>query len=305
MAAKKVVIGGGTGFVGQRLGELLKLHQYEILNVSRMPGVNNISWSNIKKTGLPLNTYAVVNCAGQQFMDFTKSWSPGFKQNVHNSRVYTTQALADAINKHYKDKKPVAYVVITGVGAYEPSDDKRYDEASPAATGTDFFSKLVVEWENAAKVDPPVRLVIIRSGAVLGRWGGMIKNMFMPFYLGMGGPIGSGKQFLPWIHIDDLVRLIHFAIENPEVKGILNGVAPQVITNEEFTKAFAKALNRPAFLPVPELFLNLLLNPERAMIMTKGQCVVPKKVEDYGFKYKYPHIEDACKEFSHLFPKKT
>lgn len=301
MAARNIAIGGGTGFIGRQFGELMSANGYNVMNVVRMPGVNNISWSALEVSGLPKRTCAVVNCAGQQFMDFTKSWTPGFKQNVQNSRVYTTKALAKAINA--SQDKPKVYVVVTGVGAYEPSDEIKYDESSPT-TGVDFFSRLVVEWERAAYVDPPVRLVIIRSGAVLGRSGGMIKNMFLPFYLGVGGRIGSGRQYLPWIHIDDLTGLIKFAVENDNVKGILNGVAPQVITNEEFTQSFAKALGRPALFPIPEMMLNFLFNPERAMIMTKGQHVIPKRVLEYGFKYRYGEIDLACKDFAYLFPKK-
>lgn len=301
MASRKVLVGGGTGFIGSHLGELLTLKGYNVLNVARMPATNNISWTMLEQSGLPKRSLAVVNCAGQQFMDFTKSWTPGFKQNVQNSRVYTTKALAKAINQ--SNDKPKVYVVLTGVGAYEPSEINKYDELSPT-TGRDFFSRLTVQWEKAAHVDPPVRLVIIRSGAVLGRWGGMIKNMFLPFFLGLGGRIGSGKQYLPWIHIDDLTRLIQFAIENESVTGVLNGVAPQVITNDIFTQSFAKALRRPAFLPVPETILNLLLHYERAMIMTKGQYVVPRRVLEYGFKYKYADIDEACKEVAHLWPKK-
>ncbi|KOB79323.1 Uncharacterized protein OBRU01_00609 [Operophtera brumata] len=281
MAATKVLIGGGTGFIGHHLGELLLATGYSVMNVARMPGANNMSWSELELSGLPTRTCAVVNCAGQQFMDFTKSWTPGFKQNVQNSRVFTTKALTKAINE--SNDKPKVFVLLTGVGAYEPSDSYRYDETSPS-TGGDFFSRLVGEWEKAAQVGPPVRLVIIRSGAVLGRWGGMIKNMFVPFYLGLGGRIGDGRQYLPWIHIDDLTRLIHFCIENDNVKGILNG--------------------RPSFFCVPETLLNIALNPERAMIMTKGQYVVPKRVLEYGFKYQYPEIDEACKEFAHLYPKK-
>ncbi|CAH0729737.1 unnamed protein product, partial [Brenthis ino] len=301
MATKKVLVGGGTGFVGTRLSRLLKANNYNVINLSRMPAANNISWTSIENSGIPSNTCAIVNLAGQQFMDFTKVWTPGFKQNVRNSRVYTTRALATAINK--SENKPKVFVLITGVGAYEPSETNCYDESSPP-TGKDFFSKLLVEWEKAATVDPPVRLVIIRSGVVLGREGGMIKNMILPFYFGLGGPISSGKQFLPWIHIDDLTRLIHFAVENQEVKGILNGVAPQVITNADFTKAFAKALSRPAIFTVPEFALNLLLNEERAMMLTKGQHVIPKRTLEYGFQYKYPDIDGACAECAHLFQKK-
>ncbi|XP_047534526.1 epimerase family protein SDR39U1 [Vanessa atalanta] len=300
MAAKKVLIGGGTGFVGTRTNKLLRASDYNVVNISRMPAANNISWTSLEASGLPSNTCAVVNLAGQQFMDFTKIWTPGFKQNVLNSRVFTTRALATAINK--SKNKPKVFVLVTGVGAYEPSETNKYDESSPS-TGNDFFSKLLVEWEKAAYVDPPVRLVIIRSGVVLGREGGMIKNMILPFFFGLGGPIASGKQFLPWIHIEDLTRLIQFSIENQEVKGILNGVAPQVITNVDFTKAFAKALSRPAFFTVPEFVLNILLHKERAMMLTKGQHVTPKRTLEYGFQFKYPNIDAACAECAHLFSK--
>ncbi|CAH2244368.1 epimerase family protein SDR39U1 [Pararge aegeria] len=299
MATRTILVGGGTGFVGTRLNKLLKVSNCNVINVSRMPAANNISWTAVESSGLPPGTSAVVNLAGQQFLDFTKSWTTGFKQNVFNSRVYTTRALATAINT--TQNKPKVFVLVTGVGAYEPSETKKYDESSPT-TGQDFFSKLLVDWEKAATIDPPVRLVIIRSGVVIGREGGMIKNMFLPFYFGLGGPIASGKQFLPWIHIEDLIRLIQFSIECEEVKGILNGVAPHIVTNAEFTKTFAKALSRPAIFPVPEFILNLLLNEERAMLLTKGQHVTPKRTLEYGFKYKYPKIEDACRECAHLLP---
>ncbi|XP_026316795.1 epimerase family protein SDR39U1 isoform X2 [Hyposmocoma kahamanoa] len=300
MATSRVLIGGGTGFIGSRLGELLIRSSYTVTNVSRMPGINNISWTDLECTGLLPMTNAVVNCAGQQVMDLTKKWTPGFKQNVASSRIYTTKALAKAVNtaKH----KPKVFVLITGVGAYEASPYCRYDESS-AITGKDFFSTLCKDWEAAADIKPPVRLVIIRSGVVIGRWGGMIKNMFLPFWLGLGGRLGDGKQFLPWIHIDDLCRMIQFAIES-KIEGIVNGVAPQVITNEEFTQAFANALRRPAILPVPEFVLNTLLNPERAMMLTQGQHVVPKRALENGFKFHYPCIDYACREVAPLFYKK-
>ncbi|VVD04306.1 unnamed protein product [Leptidea sinapis] len=128
----------------------------------------------------------------------------------------------------------------------------------------------------------------------------MIKNMIVPFFFGLGGPLGSGQQYLPWIHVEDLTSLILFAIENENVKGVLNGVAPQVITNADFTKSFARAMSRPAFIPVPEFALNYLLHEERAMLMTKGQHVTPTRVLEYGFKYKYDNIDAACKECAHL-----
>lgn len=138
------------------------------------------------------------------------------------------------------------------------------------------------------------------TGVVLGREGGMVKELFWPFFCGLGGPVGSGKQYFPWIHIHDLVGLMLFAIEKPHVNGILNAVAPQIITNRDFAKSFGAALWRPALLPLPVAVLNFMFSPERAKIMTEGQKVLPKRTQQLGFKYEYPTIEAACKEFARL-----
>ncbi|CAH1968282.1 unnamed protein product [Acanthoscelides obtectus] len=123
----------------------------------------------------------------------------------------------------------------------------------------------------------------------------MIKQLYLPFYLGLGGPIGTGNQYMPWIHIDDLTSLIVYAIENPKVEGVLNGVAPVPCTNKEFSLAFGKALHRPAFIPIPSIVFDILLNKERAIMVTEGQKVIPKNTLSSGFKYKYQNIEVACK----------
>ncbi|VEN59572.1 unnamed protein product [Callosobruchus maculatus] len=291
-----VLIGGGTGFIGSALRNLLRFKGYGITVVSRMPGPSRISWNELIVNGLPKDTTAVVNLAGQNVMDFTRRWTAGFKQNVYNSRVYTTSTLAKAIND--ASVKPSVFVTISGVGAYKPDPKKEYTEESPCGD-FDFFSKLCKDWESAAKLSleskEKCRLVTIRSGVVLGREGGMIKQLYLPFYLGLGGPIGMGEQFMPWIHIDDLASLIVYAIENPKVEGVLNGVAPTPCTNKEFSLAFGKALHRPAFIPVPSFVFDILLNKERAVMVTEGQIVIPKKTLSTGFKYKYPNIDTACK----------
>lgn len=290
-----VLVGGGTGFVGSHLIKVLRNKNYGIKIVSRMPGPQNISWNELNAKGLPRDTVAVVNLAGQNVMDFKRRWTQGFKQNVFNSRVNTTASLANAINK--AEKKPKAFVTMSGVGAYKPDSETEYKENSQV-TPFDFFSKLVIEWEKASKIDDEAktqcRITTIRSGVVLGKTGGMIKQLYLPFCLGLGGPVGSGSQFLPWIHIQDLINLIIFAIENEKVQGILNGVAPQICTNKEFSNAFAKALNRPAFIPVPHFIFNLILGSERAKMITEGQKVVPQRTQELGFKYSYPTVESAC-----------
>ncbi|KAJ1528485.1 hypothetical protein ONE63_006894 [Megalurothrips usitatus] len=295
-----VVIGGGTGFIGSALGLLLIKNGYKVLNVSRMPGASNIVWDELLRSGLPKSTVAVVNLAGQNILDPKRRWTPGFKQNVWNSRVNTTSSLAKSIVAN--EEKPKVFITISGVGIYPPSSSAEYTEESPVEP-FDFLSELAVAWEKAAKLPSTsgVRQVTVRSGVVLGRNGGMIQQLFLPFFFGLGGPIASGNQFLPWIYIDDMARLIHFAIENEKVCGVLNGVAPQIITNREFSSAFGKAMWRPSILPVPKFALDIAFGEERAKVMTDGQKVVPKRVLEYGFKYDYPDINSACVKCARLF----
>ncbi|XP_070156787.1 epimerase family protein SDR39U1 isoform X1 [Polyergus mexicanus] len=292
MALKHVVVGGGTGFIGSQLIKSLSLEGVSCTCISRMPGPNRISWNDLERYGLPEDTSAVVNVAGQNVLDPMQRWSPGFKQNVRNSRVKTTKALADAI----KNTKATVFATISGVAYYKPNDTMYTEESK--CEPYDFLSRLTHDWEEAAKLskDCNIRQVTIRSGVVLGRNGGMIKQIYLPFFLGLGGPIGIGNQYMPWIHITDLVNMFIFALKNNKVHGILNGVAPQLITNKEFTKAFAIAMKRPAVISVPSFVLQILFSEDRAKIMLEGQKVMPKRVTEIGFQYQYPNIENACKQ---------
>ncbi|KAF5279093.1 hypothetical protein FQA39_LY05771 [Lamprigera yunnana] len=293
---KLVVVGGGTGFIGSNFCKLLRNKNFDVRIVSRMPGPNHITWYDLEKRGLPDNTHAVVNLAGQNVLDPTKRWTTGFKQNVWNSRVRTTATLTEVILA--AKERPKAYVTISGVGVYKPSESEEYVEDHKAEE-FDFFSKLCIEWEKSAKLPKEItdcRQVTIRSGVVLGKNGGMIKQLYVPFYLGVGGPIGSGTQYLPWIHIEDMTRLLLFAIENDNVEGILNGVAPDTITNKQFVETYANALWRPAFIPLPKPLLNLLFNEERAKMMTEGQKVIPKRTQALGFSFIFPDITSACQD---------
>lgn len=295
-----VLLGGGTGFIGSAFHHLLKNKGYNVTVISRMPGPQRLTWFDVTSNGLPEDVTAVVNLAGQNVLDPMRRWTPGFKQNVRNSRVNTTHTLAQAIIK--AKQKPKVFVSISGVGIYKPSTTVEYDEDSDVSLPFDFLSELCHEWEEAAKLPgEDVRSVIVRSGVVLGRQGGMIKQLYIPFFFGLGGPVGSGKQYMPWIHIADTCNLLLFAIENSNVTGILNGVAPQVITNGDFAKAFAGALHRPAFVPLPEFAVNIMFGKERAKMMTEGQKVLPKRVLQYDFKYMYPNITSAAKEVSKFF----
>lgn len=302
MSLKHVVIGGGTGFVGKRLAKCLLADGYEVTTISRMPAIKHMTWHDLEKDGLPEGTSAVVNLAGQNVLDPTRRWTPGFKQNVWNSRINSTAACVRAIEK--ATVKPRVFVSISGVSHYASGPKPNSEES--ATVEHDFMSRLCVEWERAATLgdNSTCRSVKVRSGVVLGREGGMIASLILPFWLGAGGPIGDGSHDLPWIHLDDLCGLIKFAIEKPEVKGVLNGVAPQLITNKDFTKAFASALFRPALFPLPEFVLNLIFGKERAVLLTQGAKVVPARVQELGYQYQHPDIRSACKDVARLFPAK-
>ena len=304
----KVLVGGGSGFVGTEVCSLLRRKGYDVITVSRTKFDSRVvTWDDIRFRGLPDNTIAVVNLAGQNMLDPLKRWNPAFKELVRESRIQTATSFKEAIVNRHKAglDTPNVFVQITGVGIYPAGDNIiKYDEDSkidPKSGG--YMSRLVEDWEDAAKLpsDVPTRNVFLRSGVVLGRNGGMIKQIFLPFYLGGGGRMGSGEQNMPWIHVKDVSGIILHSIENDNVKGVLNGVAPQVISNQDFVNAFASSLYRPAFFPLPDFVWNLVFGEERAAIITKGVTVLPTRTEDSGYVFRYPNINQACQEFSHLF----
>lgn len=240
---------------------------------------------------MPHDTSAVINVAGQNILEPMQGWSEGFKQNVRNSRIQTTKSLADAV----VNTRAVCFATISGVAYYKPNNVE-YTEDSKCEP-YDFLSELCHDWEAAAKLpeNTSIRQVTIRSGVVLGPGGGIIERLYLPFFLFAGSRIGSGKQYMPWIEVTDLANMFIFALENYKVYGILNGVAPQLITNKEFTKALAKAMHRPAIMVTHGLFLRLLFGRERAKMLLEGQKVIPQRVQQLGFQYRHSDIYSTCK----------
>ncbi|GAB1600070.1 epimerase family protein SDR39U1-like [Argonauta hians] len=291
-----VVVGGGTGFVGRNLCHKLKSVGYNVIVVSRSAGSNKITWNDLNVNGLPNDCKAVVNLAGENLMNPLRRWNTSFEKDLLDSRVNTTKALAEAISA--SKTPPEVFVNTSAVGFYAPDHEKCYTEESPGGNH-DFLARLCSEWEAASKLKPAVRdsvrHVTIRVGIVLGRDGGVIQNIYPVFYLGLGGKIGSGNQWFPWIHISDIVGIYKHAITNPEVRGVLNGVAPQPVTNLEFTQTFARAINRLAFFPVPSFVMNLVYGSERAKAVLEGQKVVPEQTLKSGYKYEYPSLASACR----------
>jgi len=302
--SNKILVGGGSGFIGTELCKTLKKKGYNPIIVSRSPGPSQITYNNLDTNGLPLNTTAVVNLAGQNVLDYFNRWTPNFKSKVYDSRIETAKAFKKAIEKCDPERRPKVFVQVTGIGYFPPRDDNFiYNEDTGIEEWRrDFFSKLVGDWEDAARLSPEtgVRNVFVRPGVVLGRKGGMISQIFLPFFLGTGGRMGSGTQPMAWVHVKDVCGIITHAIEDEKVTGVLNAVAPQMITNQEFVDAFATALHRPAFFPLPDIVWNVVFGQERATMITQGQKVEPKRTLESGYKFQFPNIAEACKEFSVL-----
>ncbi|XP_077626613.1 epimerase family protein SDR39U1 isoform X3 [Crocuta crocuta] len=286
--------GGGTGFIGTALTQLLKARGHEVTLVSRKPGPGRITWDELAKSGLP-GCDAAVNLAGENILNPLRRWNESFQKEVLSSRLETTKILAKAIIK--ASQPPKAWVLVTGVAYYQPSPTAEYDEDSPGGD-FDFFSNLVTKWEAAARLPgESTRQVVVRSGVVLGRGGGAIGQMLLPFRLGLGGPIGSGHQFFPWIHIGDLAGILVHALEASHVQGVLNGVAPApTTTNAEFAKALGAALGRPAFIPLPSMVVQAVFGRERAIMLLEGQKVVPRRTLASGYQYSFPELGVALKE---------
>ncbi|KAK3579008.1 hypothetical protein CHS0354_034805 [Potamilus streckersoni] len=295
----RVLIGGGTGFIGQHLCHLLQENGYRVTVISRTIRPDGITWTDIHRHGLPKDCTSVVNVAGENILNVTKRWNDSFKEQVKSSRVETNKLLAKAISE--AENPPESFVTISGVAYYKPSETEEYTEESPGG-GYDWLSTLTTEWEAAATLPDSmnVRRVTVRSGVVLGKDGGMIQQIFFPFFLGFGGRMGTGKQWFPWIHIDDIAGILAYAVKNKSVYGILNGVAPGTATNAQFASAFAGAMWRPAIFPMPSLVFNTVFGKERGKIILEGQKVIPKRTLECGYKYKYPDLKSACHDLSSI-----
>jgi hypothetical protein len=299
----KVVVAGGTGFVGVKLIERLHNFNHEIILLARDPKRANrqfpkIYFPQVQVVGYtPLQagnwtkvlagTDAVINLAGTPI--FGEPWTDKRKQEIIQSRQISTRVLVEAIKSLVN--KPKVLINGSAIGFYGTDLSKSFDEYSFA--GNDFLAKVCKLWEAETEeaVQAKVRVVRLRTGIVLGK-GGVLDRILPIFKLGLGGKLGSGKQWFSWIHIEDLVSLILFAINNPQIENALNGTAPAPVTNREFTKALSKVLNRPAFIPAPAPSLQFLYG-ESATLILDGQKVLPVKSQRNGFKFQYPEITGA------------
>jgi uncharacterized protein (TIGR01777 family) len=238
---------------------------------------------------------AVVHLAGANI--FAKRWTDAFRDELRDSRIDSTALVANELAKHptRADGSPKVLVSASGAGYYGPRGDEELTEA--ASAGHDFLANLCVDWERAAEAarDAGLRVVHPRLGIVLDRDGGALPPMALPFRLFVGGRVGSGRQYVSWIHRDDLTDLLLFALDTPAVAGPLNATATHPVTNATFGKALARALGRPNWLPVPGFALRLVLGKVAAVAVT-GQRVIPAKALACGFRFRFPTIDAALRD---------
>lgn len=230
---------------------------------------------------------AVVNLAGEGIAD--SRWTDDRKRALRVSRVLSTRSLVAAIRQ--AAQPPAVFVSASGVGYYGPRGDEIVTESTPA--GSDFLGALCVEWEREAEQASSVtRVAVTRSGLVLHPRGGALARMLAPFRFGVGGRLGSGSQYVPWIHLDDWIALVVWLISNPHARGAFNVSAPNPVTNAEFTRALGRAVHRPTLVPVPAFGLRVALGELSNALLT-GQRAIPARAEEMGFRFQFPHLDEA------------
>jgi uncharacterized protein (TIGR01777 family) len=271
----RVVVAGASGLIGSALMKALRTRGDEAL---ALPRYGTAAWS-------VEGADAVVNLAGASVAG--KRWSPAYKKEILDSRVLSTRALVEAIAN--AQRRPRVLVNASAVGYYGGRGDEVLDES--AGPGADFLARVSREWEAEAQ-KAPVRSVQIRTGVVLSRTGGALASMLPPFKAFVGGPVGSGKQWFPWIHLDDEVAGILWCIDHDSLQGPVNFAAPGIVTMKEFARALGRALHRPSWAPVPASALKVLLG-EFAAALLEGQRAVPRKLLDSGFRFRFPEVDSA------------
>lgn len=291
----KILLTGGTGFIGRVLRKELVAVGHELIVLTRAHKESSekltfINWDYRRPediTAIVNNTNVVINLAGESII--TKKWTKEKKEKILESRIMTTREIVNAINK--AENKPKKLISTSAVGIYGNTGDEKITEES--ALGRDFLANVCKAWEEEAK-KAMTKVVILRIGIVLGRGGGALEKMLPLFKMFLGGPLGSGNQWMSWISLDDLISLIKFAAEKDNVVGTLNATSPSPVTNEKFSNMLGKVLYRPSIFPVPGLILKLLLG-EMADVLLTGQRVYPEKALQYGYTFKHTDLEWALK----------
>lgn len=292
---KRVVISGASGLVGSRLVQFLDSQGYEVWCLVRdEPEIdkNEIGWNPNQGQLIAAeleNFDAVIHLSGE---NIAQRWSPAAKQRILESRIKSTQLISKTIAS--LENPPKTFLCASAVGYYG-NQDGELAESAPAGEG--FLADVCKVWETACSPlqDTNTRVINIRLGTVLSKQGGMLKKILLPFQLGLGGRIGSGKQGFSWIHLDDVIGAIEFLLKNQIITGPVNLTAPQPTDNVGFTKTFGQALHRPTIFPLPEIAVKLLFGEMGQKVLLEGAKVIPTKLLESGYTFRYPELLPAIK----------
>ncbi len=294
----KILISGASGLIGTHLIPTLKAKGHEVYKLVRKTpkSSDEIQWdaekgfSETEQAKLE-NFHAVIHLAGDNVA--SENWSDEKKRKIKDSRVVGTRVLVDALKQ--AKNPPKIFVSASAVGFYGDRKDEILTEDS--APGEGFLTDVCTAWEDEIKkAEEFSRVVFLRIGVVLAKDGGALEKMVTPFKFGVGGTVGSGKQWMSWIALDDLIKIIHFSLENENLRGAVNAVAPNPVTNREFTETLGKVLHRPTVLPVPAFAIKLLFGEMGETLLLQGTRVLPKKLADANFDFQFTNLEEAMKD---------
>jgi uncharacterized protein (TIGR01777 family) len=297
----RIVITGATGTIGRPVAEALQQRGDQVVALSRNRArasqilgaeVEIQLWDDPQASRPPAaalaGAEAVIHLLGEPV---AQRWSDAAKQRIRASRVESTRLLVAALRELPDEQRPGVLVSQSATGFYGPSDERELDER--AAAGSDFLAEVVTAWESEGQAaEQFMRVVRTRTGVVLSPSGGALGKMLPFFRLGVGGPVAGGRQYVPWIHLEDTVAAMLFCIDDASASGAVNLTAPKPVTNADFSRALGRALHRPAVIPVPALALQLMYG-EMAQIVTTGQRVIPRRLLELGYEFRHPGVEEA------------
>jgi hypothetical protein len=301
-----LVLAGATGFLGRPLADACARAGDNVVVLTRRPAsgvkatgaarsLREVAWTPDGTAGAWASVIdgadVVVNLAGESIAG--RRWSAMHKAAIRDSRVLATRSIAAAITA--ASRPPSVLISGSASGFYGPRGDEPVTEDTPV--GSDFLARTCLEWENEAirAESARTRVVRLRTGLVLEKDGGALGQMLLPFRLGAGGPLGSGRQYWPWIHRRDWVDLVRFCVRTPQASGPINASAPNPTTNRDFTRALGRALHRPAFLPAPGFALKIVFGEMAEALLLGGQRMVPARAEQLGFTFTYPQLDSALR----------
>ena len=298
----KVAVTGATGTIGSALVRELLVRGDEVIALSRRPsraratlGIEAAGWERPKSEPAPVDALrgrdGVVNLLGEPL---AQRWTEAAKQEIRDSRILGTRNLVAALAGLAEGERPRVLVSQSGIDWYGARGDEPVDESEPPAR--DFLAQIIADWEAEARraEELGVRVVTTRTGMVLSE-SGALEKMLPPFRLGVGGPVAGGRQYVSWVHLDDVAGALAFCLHTEAATGPVNVTAPEPVTNREFSKALGQVLRRPAVMPVPALALKVLYG-EMAVVVTTGRRAAPRRLQGLGYEFQRPDLEDALRD---------